>query len=180
MGYTHSWGWASSLPDIERFSLWSADVARLLTNYKENPPANPWENEPWFRFYPHLFGQWDTTICGPYGFDLPIIRPDFVAFNGNSATENSCESFTLDAKTLKWRHSCYCKTWGMPYDLLVTSALVRFEHYFPQIAIHCGGGAEGLDDAAELCRVTFGTGRNPLRDPVYCRFVDSFFDERSA
>lgn len=180
MGYTHSWGWADSLPHAEKFSLWSADVARLLACYKQNPPPNPWEDEPWFKFRPNLFGQWDTTICGPYGFDAPIIRPDFVAFNGNRETENNCESFLIDAKALKWRHFFSCKTWGNPYDLLITASLVRFEHYFPQIAIHCGGGVEGLDDGAELCRMAFGVGRNPLRDPAYCRFVDRVFGERSA
>ena len=80
MGYTHSWGWTDTIPNAEQFPLWSADVARLLACYKENPPSNPWEDEPWFRFHPNLYGQWDTTICGPYGFDAPIIRPDFVAY----------------------------------------------------------------------------------------------------
>lgn len=180
MGYTHSWGWTEFISQTEKFPLWSADVARLLAFYKKNPPPNPWENEPWFKVYPDLFGQWDTTICGPYGFDQPIIRPDFIAFNGNRATENNCESFVVDAKLLKRRHFFSCKTWGMPYDMLVTAALVRFAYYFPQVAIHCGGGAEGLDDAAELCRTVFGVGDNPLRDQVYCRFVDAAFGKRSA
>ena len=180
MGYTHSWGWDDTVPNANQFPLWSADVTRLLACYTMNPPANPWEEEPWFKLRPSLFGEWDTTIYGPHGFDPPIIRPDFVAFNGSRATENDCESFLIDAKALKWRHFFWCKTWGNPYDLLVTAALVRFEHYFPQIAIHCGGGVEGLDDAAELCRIAFGTGRNPLRDPSYCRFVDRVFGERSA
>ncbi|MEO7020110.1 MAG: hypothetical protein ABI234_08175 [Ktedonobacteraceae bacterium] len=180
MGYTHSWGWADTLPKVEQFSLWSADVARLLTCYTLNPPLNPWQDEPWFKLRPSLFGEWDTTICGPHGLDAPIIRSDFVAFNGNRATENNCESFQIDAKALTWRHFFWCKTWGNPYDLLVTAALIRFEHYFPQIAIHCGGGVEGLDDAADLCQAAFGVGRNPLRDPKYCRFVDRVFGERSA
>lgn len=180
MGYTHSWGWADAIPHTEQFSLWSADVARLLDCYNDNPPPNPWKEEPWFKVRPDLFGPWDTTICGPYGFDTPIIRPDFVAFNGNRASENECESFIMDARTLRRRAFFSCKTWGNPYDLLITAALVRFKFYFPQIAIHCGGGVEGLDDAADLCRKAFGTGRNPLRDAAYCRFVDRVFGERSA
>lgn len=180
MGYTHSWGWADTIPHTEQFPLWSADVARLLASYTENPPPNPYQDEPWFKVRPDLFGHWDTTICGPYGFDKPIIRPDFVAFNGSRASENDCESFQMDARALKWRHFSSCKTWGNPYDLLVTAALIRFKYYFPEIAIHCGGGVEGLDDAARLCRATFGRGRNPLRDAAYCRFVDRVFGERSA
>lgn len=180
MGYSHSWGWADTIPNANRFALWSADVTRLLACYNENPPSNPWEDEPWFKLRPGLFGEWDTTVCGPYGFGEPIIRPDFVAFNGNRETENDCEGFLIDIKDLNWRCFSWCKTWGNPYDLLVTAALVRFEHYFPQIAIHCGGGVEGLDDAADLCRMAFGVGRNPLRDPAYCRFVDRVFSERSA
>ncbi len=172
MGYTHSWGWADAMPNVEQFPRWSADIPRLLACYKENPPANPWQDEPWFKVRPGLFGQWDTTICGPYGFGTPIIRPDFVAFNGNRETENDCESFLFDAKALQWCHFLSCKTRGNPYDLLVTAALIRFKHYFPQIAIYCGGGVEGLDDAARLCRKAFGEGRNPLRDAAYCRFVD--------
>lgn len=180
MGYTHTWGWEDALPKAEQFSLWSADIRRLLACYNENPPPNPWQDEPWFKLRPDLFGKWDTTICGPHGFGEPIIREDFVAFNGNRETENHCESFIIDARSLKRGRSFTCKTWGNPYDLLITAALVRFEHYFPQIAIYCGGGVEGLDDATELCRTTFGSGRNPLRDPAYCRFVDQFFGERSA
>jgi hypothetical protein len=180
MGYTHSWGWADALPNAEQFSLWSADVRRLLACYKENPPPNPWEEEPWWHLAPHLMGKWDTTICGPYGFDEPIIRSDFVAFNGNRETENECEAFIVDARMLKHRHFFWCKTWGNPYDLLVTASLVRLQHYYPQIAIYCGGGVEGLDDAAQLCLTAFGAGQNPLRDPAYCRFVDRVFGERSA
>ncbi|HEY0753546.1 MAG TPA: hypothetical protein VGD98_06255 [Ktedonobacteraceae bacterium] len=180
MGYTHSWGWEDTLPQAELFSVWSADVARLLTCYNEKPPLNPWRDEPWFKYHPDLFGQWDTTICGPYGFDKPIIRPDFVAFNGNRKSENDCEPCVIDAKALGWRCFFSCKTWGHPYDLLITAALIRFEHYFPSIAIYCGGGVEGLDAGAELCQQAFGIGRNPLKDPAYCRFVDSVFGERSA
>lgn len=180
MGYTHSWGWADTIQHAEQFPLWSADVARLLAVYKENPPPNPWREEPWFRIHPNLFGHWDTAICGPYGFAEPIIRPDFVAFNGNRATENECESFQMDAQALKWRYFGSCKTRGNPYDLLVTAALIRFKYYFPEIAIHCGGGVEGLDDAARLCRIAFGQGRNPLRDAAYCRFVDRVFGQCSA
>lgn len=180
MGYTHAWGWADSVPNAEQFPKWSADVRRLLACYRENPPLNPWREHPWFKYHPELFDAWDTAICGPYGVDAPILRPAFVAFNGNRATDNHCEAFLLDAKDLKFRCFSYCKTWGNPYDLLVTAALIRFKHYFPDIAIHCGGGVEGLDDAAELCRLAFGEGENPLRDPAYCRFVDRVFGERSA
>ncbi len=180
MGYTHSYGWEDRLPDAGQFALWSADVTRLLACYNENPPPNPWRDEPWFQKHPTLFGQWDTTICGPYGFDQPLIRSDFVAFNGKRASENDCESFLIDARYLEGRHFFSCKTWGHPYDLLITASLIRFEHYFPQIAIYCGGGVEGLDEGAELCRKAFGVGRNPLRDPAYCRFVDSIFSARSA
>lgn len=180
MGYTHSWGWAEAIPNAGQFSQWSADVLRLLACYQENPPPNPWRDDPLLNYHPTFFGAWDTTIRGPYGFDVPLIRPDFVAFNGNRATENDCEAFVIDARDL--RHRCYsfCKTWQNPYDLLVTAALIRFKHYFPRTAIYCGGGVEGLDDAAEFCRVAFGTGQNPLRDPAYCRFVDSIFGQRSA
>ncbi|HEY1352624.1 MAG TPA: hypothetical protein VGF67_23640 [Ktedonobacteraceae bacterium] len=180
MGYTHSWGWAQALPYSERFPLWSIDVAQLLACYQQNPPPNPWSEEPWFKVRPDLIGTWDITICGPFGFDLPIIRPDFVAFNGNRASENNCESFLIDACSLSHGHLSTCKTWGKPYDLLATAALIRFKHYFPAVAIHCGGGVEGLDDAAHLCRVAFGQGRNPLRDAAYCRHVDRFFEVRSA
>lgn len=180
MGYTHSWGWRSGLPEAELFSRWSVDVAHLLDCYNNNPPPNPWQDEPWFKYHPTLFGQWNTTICGPQGFDQPIIRPDFVAFNGNRATENNCEGFIMDARDLQGRCFFSCKTWGNPYDLLITASLIRFEFYFPQIAIFCGGGVEGLDEGAELCLKAFGVGRNPLRDPLYCRFVDNVFSERSA
>jgi hypothetical protein len=180
MGYTHSWGWADTLPHPERFAQWSADIARLLASYKQKPPPNPWRDEPWFQVRPGLYGNWDTVICGPYGFDRPIIRPDFVAFNGNRASENDGENFVIDAQDLKWRHFSVCKTRGNPYDLLATAALVRFKSYFPAVAIHCGGGVEGLDDAAHLCRRAFGRGRNPLRDAAYCRHVDRIFGERSA
>lgn len=180
MGYTHSWGWADAVSNVEQFPLWSADVARLLASYKENPPPNPWHEYHWFKHHPNLFGPWNTTICGPSGTGHPLICPTLVAFNGNRETENDCEDFTIEAQSLKHRGFSFCKTWGNPYDLLVTASLIRFEHYFPEIAIHCGGGVEGLDAAAELCERTFGVGRNPLRDPAYCRFVDRVFGDRSA
>lgn len=180
MGYTHSYGWEEKLPHAEQFVFWSADVAQLLACYNENPPPNPFEGEWWFERYPTLFGQWDTTICGPHGFDQPLLRPDFVAFNGSRASENHCERFLIDVRHLARRHFYECKTWGNPYDLLITAALIRFYHYFPQIAIYCGGGVEGLDAGTALCEKAFGCGSNPLRSPSYCRFVDSVFRVRSA
>jgi len=180
MGYTHSWGWADGIANAAKFVRWSKDVEQLHASYCENPPPNPFQDEPWSRFHPILFGEWDATIRGPYGDASPLFCPEMVAFNGNRATENECEPFVIRAKDLEYPHFFWCKTWGNPYDLLVTAALIRFEHHFPQVAIYCGGGAEGLDDASDLCQLTFGTGRNPLRDPVYCRFVDRVFSQRSA
>jgi hypothetical protein len=180
MGYTHSWGWEETIPNYEQFPLWSADVEHLYDCYNENPPPDPYRKEPWSLFNPPFLGAWETTICGPHGDYYPIFRPEIVSFNGSRLTDNHCEAFEIRARDLEHRGFFSCKTWGNPYDLLVTAALVRFEYYFPQIAIHCGGGVEGLDDAVRLCQIAFGSARNPLRDASYCNFVDRTFGKRSA
>ncbi len=181
MGYTHSWGWADSIADAKKFARWSADVKLLHVAYNENPPLNPFDQSLFpFPIPKKLAEGWDYTIRGLEGTGAPTFTRKRVCFNGNQATDNHCESFLIYCNDLSYRRFFYCKTAGKPYDLLVTAALVRFEHYFPQLAIYCGGGVEGLDDAAQLCKKVFGVGRNPLLDPAYCRYVDNLFGDRSA
>jgi len=177
MGYSHSWEWNKRIADPLKFARWCGDVIVLLAYYYKNPPAQPTSD---FLLDALLItgnAQRDVTICGPGGDCHPIFRPDRVSFNGNRATKNECEAFTIRATDLE--HGCHswCKTWANPYDLLVCAALVRFEHYFPQIKIQCGGGAAGLDAAAMLNQMAFGEVRNPLRDPIYQKFVGYEPDE---
>lgn len=171
MGYAHSWRWKSPLAhaeaDAEKFAQWSRDV-RLLAEYY--PDLQPQYAFPWARTH-------DISIRGPHGTGEPLFEKLLVAFNGDRETGNSTDSFVVALNNLYQENFfSFCKTAYDPYDLLVTAALVRFAHYFPEVAIWSDGEEEGLDAGAKLCSKAFGVGINPLRDLAYRKYCQWVWD----
>lgn len=110
MGYTHSWEWDDKIADPKKFARWCGDVLVLLAYYNENPPPNPYKEEPWIWFPRTSIPDWNTTICGPRGdCDHPIFQPDIVSFNGHRASDNACEPFVMDIRDLEHKSGSWCK-----------------------------------------------------------------------
>ncbi|HEX4207722.1 MAG TPA: hypothetical protein VHZ51_26695 [Ktedonobacteraceae bacterium] len=166
MGYSHYWQWETSLihteNDRQKFAQWSRDLSSLVIP-TPSQTAGATLSRPEFKGF---------LVCGPNGDGHPILTNDEVALNGDSETGIMGEAFWMSLSHLAQSHFwAWCKTRFHPYDLLVTTALVRFYHYFPAVALWSDGEEAGLDDGAALCRKVFGVGANPLRDLDYQEYV---------
>lgn len=161
MGYTHYWKW-NTLPDPGRFAQWSEDVKTLIDS---------------LFLYPELTGG-ALNICGPDGTGSPVLTATKVAFNGDEAEDEAHESFIIDLHSPKPLSALlgatfpddmalfdsFCKTAREPYDLVVTAALIRLAHHFPDVEISSDGWLEDWQEGSQLCQQIFGSGAIPFSD----------------
>lgn len=161
MGYTHYWKW-NTLPDAGRFAQWSEDVKTLIDS---------------LFLYPEITGG-VLNICGPDGTGNPELSDTRVAFNGDDSADEAHESFIIDLHNPKPLSTLlgagftddlalfdsFCKTGREPYDLVVTSALIRLGYHFPDVEISSDGWEEDWQEGSQLCQQIFGEGAIPFSD----------------
>ena len=66
------------------------------------------------------------TICGPDGYDEPIISADCIAFNGCGEKDLEYEAFVINNE---YNKVDFCKTATKPYDYAVREALNILSKY---------------------------------------------------
>lgn len=88
--------------------------------------------------------------------DKPQIGPYVIAFNGG---DKGHETFVLSPHPQS--SDTLCKTSRKPYDLAVTSVLMRLHHHYPDADINSDGDADDWQPAQDLCRELFGNDTLP-------------------
>jgi len=137
MGWTHYWERPTELPEQD-FTSAVRDVETLVA----------------------------ASSIGLGGFDgsgHPVLESDHVVLNGQSP--QACEPFELSRVQFDRRGRAsvfsYCKTGGMPYDLLVQGALIIFRRYFGESLIVTSDGSDSnWQPARELVQDTLGYGED--------------------
>jgi hypothetical protein len=125
MGYTHYW--SASYGDPAYAAAWPAiigDTRRIIEAVRAR----------------------GIVIAGPDGYRRPIIDQDRmgVAFNGDATTDLDAESFEIEVpapSSPAQPQVQFCKTYGKPYDLAVTTVLLRCHLLVPgAFVIRSDGG----------------------------------------
>lgn len=170
MGYTHYW---YRQPELDRLAFYKfgQDVTDLLNAL---PPSTTSAGG-YYANAPLLIANWNGDMNS-----LPKISPDEVSFNGTGRDEDGEE---LDHETFliervfhpapyeylreDGTYFTFCKTARKPYDLLVTAALIRFKHHFPDVQIDSDGYAEEWEEGMKLCQAVFGEASLPFTKSKY-------------
>lgn len=66
------------------------------------------------------------SICGPHGYDDPIITPARIALNGSADRDEDYETFVIEERNpnVKYHPNDFCKTARQPYDAVCTAILI--------------------------------------------------------
>ncbi len=139
MGYTHYWYRELEL-DKDKFTAFVADCRKLA----ETLPI---------------------PLGNGCGEGKPVFADDLVSFNG--VGDDSCESLLI-APSFESRTSqkpennkwfSFCKTRGLPYDLVVQCCLIALkEHFGNAVTIRSDGDAGEWKEAANSCQTILGYG----------------------
>jgi hypothetical protein len=135
MGKTHYWTRPTELP-AEGFAKAVADVQRVLQASS-------------------------VPVAGFEGVGHPILTRDSIVLNGQAPA--ACEPFEIRAVEFdrrgRDRFTSYCKTQGMPYDLVVKAALIVLrEHLGDHIAVTSDENDESWSEARSLVQSILGFG----------------------
>jgi hypothetical protein len=161
VGYTHYIYRRPVLAAVP-FSAWVADVRILVDALPAAVITHPEHTPPGRRSYP-------LRLAGPKGSGDPILAEELVAYNG--AAPHVGDPFVIPRiltptqeglpDAAGWLFTC-CKTGALPYDLLVTAALIRLQHRFPdEIHVASDGGPPSWEAGCTLCERVFGEARLP-------------------
>jgi hypothetical protein len=161
VGYTHYIYRRPALPAAP-FSAWVADVRVLVVALPAAVIIHPEHTPPGRRSYP-------LRLAGPTGSGDPILAEELVACNG--AAPHVGDPFVIPRiltptqeglPDAAGRLFTCCKTGALPYDLLVTAALIRLQHLFPnEILVASDGGPPSWEAGCTLCERVFGEARLP-------------------
>jgi hypothetical protein len=158
MGYCHYWKSPSVLPLFE-FSHFSEDVRRLVSSVKPR----------WF-----LFGG--IRITGGDGAGAPLISEEQIRFNGRPRFETFwiARDFRVQNPTRAPSEDGvfedFVKTQRLPYDTVVTAALIALKHHFPEVEIASDGGRDEWAKGISLYSEVLG---RPIPEKG---FPESFYD----
>lgn len=113
MGYTHYWRQKESIPVLHWKQI-TEEVRKVLAA-------------------PELYG----VVRGPSGEGDPVVNDYEIAFNGDLAKDEDCETFKIDRVLPLFMNReqqdsrgplCFTKTREMPYDIAVCAALIIAAH----------------------------------------------------
>jgi len=153
MGFTRYWHRQQTL-EQKRFSLWVEEVKEL------------------HRWLPPTYKGQPLRIAGPEGIGEPEFAVECVRLNGSNdqasgGEDMSWESFyvprvmTLDRFDYPDHAGLFfsfCKTGHMPYDLLVSAALLQFAYRFGTMQTHISadGSRDVWTEGQRLCERVLG------------------------
>lgn len=136
MGYTHYWEFKTAPAEIQDGKkLFSASVKAAKQCIKET----------------------GVTVRGGLGTGAPRFNSSEIRFNGDAATGNDCETFSISLDDGEWD---FCKTSRRDYDVAVCIALLCFKHFFGNKFIFSSdgdieNGEEGWSKAKEITEKYF-------------------------
>ncbi len=177
MGYCHYWGRRTEF-SADAFALWSADVAKIIASTSVSIAGPKGEGEPvvtasLVAFNGNIHRSKVGTNPSAVAFELRK-REDgtgIEAYNVQPVPSSTwviseaCESFSVpqvlqhnwgkpDENGMYWDS---VKTAKMPYDEVVTAALVLLDYYFPQeCAIRSDGKVKDWSAGIALARTATG------------------------
>lgn len=158
MSYTHHWERKPEL-DPTRFAAFVSDVKSLYIDLLLHPRLG-------------VFSQTTVVIRGGNGTSDPIFNNEEIWLNGDCSVQMAYEGFYL-VRLLEngpWikpdKNGCvyeFCKTGRMPYDLLVSGALMALKHHFPEMHVWSDGRKSDFAETVEW--YTKVLNRVPPQDP---------------
>lgn len=167
MGYSHYVHRQSTLAPAP-FAAWVADVRRLVAALPPTVVVHPEHTPPGRRPY-------SLHLAGPSGTGKAILTGDLVACNGATPYDGEplviARCWAVTPREHPDEHGRYftcCKTSALPYDLLVTAALIRLQHRFPaEVEVSSDGGPPDWADGQALCAAIFGAAELPPSVPEH-------------